>query len=404
MQPLSKRTQAHTINMISPQIKKLYLSNFLTGLVFWYGIEKLFMRSIGISPVGIGTATAVLTIFLVIFDIPAGMLADKWSRKGTLVISALALATCSLLAGKSDGLTLYIVAELFYGVYVVTSSGTYGAIIYDSLHEEGKASDYSRINGRIYAMFLFGAGVGNIASGFLAHQFSFRTSYLLTIIPCLLNAGVILSMHEPKFHKSVEPERLLRLAGKATVVIARIKLVRSLAIFLTFLAIVELFKLEFGQLYMFRYVTAPQAIGILWAVYAFSMSFGSLIAHRFKARTNTLIAATVLPLILMSFVDNRISLVLFMFQAIASAALINQIDTRIQEHTPSNVRASVLSVISTLGRFVSVPFSFILGGVFRDYTGLVAVRLIAIIATLALIFWLIATRKLPKANEPVIVS
>lgn len=33
------------------RIHKLYISNFLTGLVFWYGIEKLFMRSIGIDAI-----------------------------------------------------------------------------------------------------------------------------------------------------------------------------------------------------------------------------------------------------------------------------------------------------------------------------------------------------------------
>ncbi len=66
------------------QIPKIYLSNFLTGLVFWYGIEKLFMRSIGIDAVGVGIATAVFIGFNLIFDIPAGILADKWSRKGML--------------------------------------------------------------------------------------------------------------------------------------------------------------------------------------------------------------------------------------------------------------------------------------------------------------------------------
>jgi len=74
------------------QIQKLYLSNFLAGLVFWYGIEKLFMRSIGINAVGIAAATAALTIFLAMFDIPAGILADKRSRKGVLVLQSSLIA------------------------------------------------------------------------------------------------------------------------------------------------------------------------------------------------------------------------------------------------------------------------------------------------------------------------
>lgn len=383
------------------QIQKLYLSNFLTGLVFWYGIEKLFMRSIGIDAVGVGTVTAALTIFLVLFDIPAGILADKWSRKGVLVVSALALAMASLLTGLSHGILIYLVGDLFFGLYIVTSGGTYQAIIYDSLSEEGRASQYSKINGQIYAFFLVGTGVGNVASGFLAHAYGYKASYLLSIIPCLINAVVILSLHEPRFHKSLHKEQILRQVGRASIAISRIKLVRSLTVVLTLFTVIELFKLEFGQLYFLRYITTPQTIGILWAVYSFSMALGSLIAHRFSTRLNILLVCSVVPFVLMSFIDNRLSIVLFMIQAVATAALLNQIETRIQNQTPSAVRASVLSVVSTFGRAVAVPASFILGWIFKEYNGLIAVRFIAIVGCSALLYWLIASKTIPKANQPI---
>ena len=383
------------------QIQKLYLSNFLTGLVFWYGIEKLFMRSIGINAIGIGAATAALTIFLVIFDIPAGILADKWSRRGVLVISALSLAMASLLTGISHGLSLYIVGELFYGLYIVTSSGTYQAIIYDSLHEEQRADQYSKINGQIYAFFLVGAGVGDIAGGFMGHSYGYRAPYLLTLIPCLLNALVIVTLREPRFHKLLDKQRMVRQVGRAAITVSRIKLVRNLAVVLSLFAVIELFKLEFGQLYMFRYVSAAQAIGVLWAIYAFSAALGSLIAHRFSTHVSGLITCSVLPLVLMSFVDNRLSLVLFMIQAVATAALLNQIETTIQDHTPSAVRASVLSVITTLGRVVAVPSSFILGWLFKEYNSLIAVRCIAVIGLVALAYWLITTKNIAKASQPI---
>jgi MFS family permease len=383
------------------QIPKLYLSNFLTGLVFWYGIEKLFMRSIGIDAVGIGAATAALTIFTVIFDIPAGILADKWSRKGVLLISALALATASLIGGSSHSLPLYILADIFFGLYIVSSGGTYQAIIYDSLHEEGRADHYSQINGRIYALFLAGAAVGNLASGFLANRYGFRAAYLLSVMPCLLNAIVILSLHEPRFHKDAHKERVVRQLTVATKAIHDIKLLRILVIIITALTVVELFKLEFSQLYIIRYVSSAQAIGLLWAVFALAMSLGSLIAHHLRTHLSPLIFASVIPLLLMSFIDNWFSLVLFMVQAVAAAALINQIDTRIQDSTPSHVRASILSVVSTFGRAASVPASFILGWLFRSYDALPALRFIALIAGLTLVYWLYSMRTVPEIDDPI---
>ena len=386
------------------QIQKLYLSNFLTGLVFWYGIEKLFMTSIGINAVGVGTATAIFLAFNLIFDIPSGILADKWSRKGMLFVSAVSLAVCSVILGLSNGLEMYIVGYLFYGVYVVSTSGTYQAITYDSLHDEGRADQYSKVVGRAYALFLAGAGVANVASGFIANHFSYSTTFFVTVISCVLNALLILSLKEPAFHKDEKKERVIKQLGQTIKTLANTKLLRSLAVVMSALAVVELFKGEFGQLYMLRYVTEPQLIGLLWAAYAFTWSLGSLIAHRFRTKLNTLVLLTTLPLVFMSFIDNWFSLVLFMLQAVASAALLNQIETRVQENTPSSVRASVLSVLSALGRAIAIPASFVLGWLFTQYDALWALRFVAVIAVFTLLYWFWASRSIPKANKPALAK
>jgi MFS family permease len=386
------------------QIHKLYISNFLTGLVFWYGIEKLFMTGIGIDAVGVGLVTAVVLAFNLIFDIPSGILADKWSRKGVLFISAIALAICSVILGYSNGLLLYSLGYLFYGVYVVSTSGTYQAIIYDTLHEEGRAEQYSKLMGRAYALFLVGAGVANVLSGFLANTFTYRTVFFITVFSCLVNAIVILSLREPKFHKAEQKERILKQLGSVTKAIAGLKLLRILAIVMTTLAVVELFKGDFGQLYMLRYVSEPQLIGLLWAAYAFTWAFGSFIAHRYRARLNTLVIASVMPLILMAFIDNEFSLLLFMVQAVANAALFLQIETRIQENTPSSVRASILSVLSAAGRAISIPASFVLGWLFREYDELWALRFVAVVAGITLLYWWWSSRGVSKADKPIIVK
>lgn len=381
------------------QIHKLYISNFLTGLVFWYGIEKLFMSSIGINAVGVGTATAVLLAFNLLFDIPSGILADKWSRKGMLFVSAVSLAVSSVILGLSTGLALYIVGYLFYGVYVVSTSGTFQAIMYDSLHEQGRAKQYSKINGRAYALFLAGAGVANVAGGFIANSLSYSTTFYITVISCVINALLILSLKEPVFHKDEQKERVLKQLGKSTKTLVSIHLLRSLVIVISAFAIVELFMNDFGQLYMLRYVNQPQIIGILWALYAFTWALGSLIAHKFRNRLTVLVLLNTIPIVCMALIDNWFSLVLFMVQAVAAAVLFNQIETRVQENTPSSVRASVLSVLSALGRAISVPASFILGWLFVRYDALWALRFVAAIAAITLIYWLWASRVMVKEKS-----
>jgi MFS family permease len=154
---------------------------------------------------------------------------------------------------------------------------------------------------------------------------------------------------------------------------------------------------------MFRYVTALQAMGFLWAAYAFAMALGSFVAHHFRTRLTTLVAYTTLPYVCMAFIDHWLALVLFMIQAVAAAALLNQIETRIQENTESHVRTSVLSVVSTAGRILTIPASFFIGWLMRDFGALWAVRFVAAILVIILLYWLWKSRTIPKTNEPEIV-
>lgn len=378
--------------MRQKQITRLFLSNFLAGLVFWYGIEKLFMINIGIDAVGVGIATALLAFFNLVFDIPAGILADKWSRKGVLVISSLSLATCSLILGFSSGLPMYLIGYLFYGLFVVTFSGTYQAIIYDILHEKGRKEEYSKVMGRAYALYLLGSAVANIFSGFLVSYFNFSLPFTITVIPCILNVVLILSIKEPKFHKDEKKERVLTQLRESVRSIYKIKLLRGLAVVMSVFAAVEMFKGEFGQLYIFRYISTPQVIGLLWSAYAVTWSIGSAIAHRLHNRLNILIILSISPLLLMSFIDNGFSLVLFMIQAVASAAMLNQIETKVQHNTPSAVRASTLSLLSAAGRGIVVPFSFLVGWITRDYDVIWSLRLVSLVALLAVLYWLVVNK------------
>jgi MFS family permease len=383
------------------QITKLYVSSLLTGMVFWYGIEKLFMTNIGIDPLGIGLVTAFLLAINLVLDIPSGILADRWSRKGSVILSIVALGISSLILGLSNNISVYLFGYLFYGIYATAINGAFEALVYDSLHEQKRAKQYSKIIGRAYAFFLAGAGIANLASGFLASAFSYRFTFLLTILVCLINVLVLLSVKEPKFHKSQEKVKALPQITQASKILIKNSLLKSLAIIMSVLAITELFKTDFGQLYFLRYITSPEAIGILWALYAFSWALGSIIAHKFRTRLTTLVLATTLPFVLMSFIDSTLSIILFMLQAIASAALLNQIETRIQENTRSSVRASILSVLSVAGKVVAVPASFVLGWLFRSHGELAAVWFVALISIGVLIYWLIIRKNASAIDKPI---
>lgn len=384
---------------IMSRIQKLYLSNLLTGLVFWYGIEKLFMQSIGIDATGIGIVTAATLIFTIVFDVPAGLIADRWSRKGQLIISAISLILCSMVLGTSNNLTMYVVGVLFYGAYLVNTSGTYQAIIYDSLHEEHRAADYPKIMGKAYAFFLCGAGLANIASGFIANV-GLSLPFLVSVIPPIINIFVLLSIREPTFHKDMQKEKFLLQFADNVKVLLRIKAVRSLAFAWCVFGIIGVFIFDFSQLYMLEYTESTVALGFLWAIFAFVMAFGSFIAHRMYMHLNLAIMVAMSAAFALALIQQSWSLVIFMFYGFMNTGTTTLIEAQIQHNTPSAVRASILSFVSTIIRIVSLPTALLMGWLIRNHGVFSAIDFIAVIAAITFLYWLlVGTKRINILNK-----
>jgi hypothetical protein len=274
--------------------------------------------------------------------------------------------------------------------------------MYDSLHEENLANQYSKFMGRAYALFVVGAGVANILSGFIADRFGLSFSFYLSVIPCVINILIIISIREPHFHKPEAKERIYGQLSKIVVTIAAIPLIRVLVIVLTLFSIIDIFKFDFGQVYMLSFVYSSKALGILWAVFAFAMAAGGITAHKFRNHIDALIIGSTVPIILMLFIYNSFNLVLFMVQAFFFAALVNRSETLIQNETPSHVRASIISVLSSLGRLISIPAALIFGWLYKNYGATYAVRFISVVAIVILGIWILSRLvikiRVPEAN------
>ena len=72
---------------VKKRLRPLYATGFIHSFVLWYSIEKLFMRSVGLNDYLITIATLVYIVVMMTANIPLGVLADRWSRKGVLYLS-----------------------------------------------------------------------------------------------------------------------------------------------------------------------------------------------------------------------------------------------------------------------------------------------------------------------------
>lgn len=76
-------------------------ATFAGGFVLWYGVEKLFMTQLGFDARSIGLFAAAYAAMVPLMDVGFGVLADRWSRKGVLMLGYAALAASSLAGALS---------------------------------------------------------------------------------------------------------------------------------------------------------------------------------------------------------------------------------------------------------------------------------------------------------------
>ncbi len=64
------------------RLAPLRVAVFLHGFMLWPPVEKLFMTEIGFDATAIGIMAAAYAAFVPLVEIPSGILADRWTRRG----------------------------------------------------------------------------------------------------------------------------------------------------------------------------------------------------------------------------------------------------------------------------------------------------------------------------------
>ena len=112
--PLASQSQARLTKRLLP----LFIAAFSQGLILWAPIEKVFLNSLGFDQAALGLMAACYTSLIPLLDLTSGILADRWSRKGVLILASLASMLNALLGGLSHDVLTYLVSTLFFGAQV----------------------------------------------------------------------------------------------------------------------------------------------------------------------------------------------------------------------------------------------------------------------------------------------
>lgn len=152
--------------MLKRNIQLSYLITFFLGLAFWWPIWVLFyLRFTDYSGVAMLETTWVISVAL--FEIPTGAVADMLGKKKSLFLGTFVLLISNVFMVLAADLTHVFLSMPFYALGLALNSGSFEALIYDSLKQEGKEGKFSNVIANKKSVNLIAIAIGAILGAML---------------------------------------------------------------------------------------------------------------------------------------------------------------------------------------------------------------------------------------------
>ena len=353
------------------RLMPLYIAAFFQGIPFWYAIEKIFMLGIGFNTATIGLMVAIMSIVMLAVETPSGILADRWSRKGVMILGCIALLISGVVGALSFSEPVYILSAVFWGIYAALYSGTYDSVIYDTTMEEhGDSKQFEKYLGRFRAVEGSSFVIGALAGGFIASLLDIRDAYIFSVPLIAVTLIFLWKFKEPQLHKAEVAEPVFKHIRQTFAAVLRNPALLPVVIATVGFFVLQETIFELSQLW-FIAVAAPIALyGVFSAAVFSSWTTGGLLAARIKSKFAIITLMFVLIAVIALLIVSRHLVPVLIAQFVIAICLIAIgviLSKKMHDELPSRLRAGSASVISTLARIILIPGSLLITGIANSY-------------------------------------
>lgn len=388
---------------MSKKFKIFMLYKLFSSLIFTRGIFLLFLlQEKNMTFLEVATYQAIFFVSTTLFEIPTGVIGDKFGKVNSLLIGSilLTLQPILVLLIPSGNVLLFFGCAALQALAYTFISGSDGALLFEILENEDNKERYLSINARLLSLSSIILG-GAILIGGIVSNYSWHVVYLLTILASLTSCIALLFLREKD--KGIKKENSLATSIVATKkfnfknIIGSFK-VEHLFFFLTFMIgyclLDGLFATYFNlnQIILEDFKIENAWIGIffsaLYFISALSYQLGTVL-HRYfttkKIVTLTLILMVGLFLMLPLTTNRLLVLLISVLVCFFPEMLYVLVDNVLQENITSDYRATILSIISLLTSLSSSFFYLFLGIVHQNYGSKLMIDLIGILILFAVV-------------------
>jgi predicted MFS family arabinose efflux permease len=359
-------TNART-DTLSKRLRPLYVVSFFQSFALWVPIEKLFMTSIGFTAASIGVMAAVYAVIVPVLEVPSGIMADRWSRRGVLFLASAAAIVSVVIGGRSQSIPAYLLSAAFLGVFFALQSGTFESIVYDTVVEEtGDSEAFERTIGRVRVVESVALVGGALAGGAVAQVAPLQTTYFLTAPLIVVGVAALFLFREPSLHKSEEQGSLREQVVTTYRTILAGGHLRLVVLLTVAGSLLMQGMLEFGPLWLVALLVPPFLYGPHWAGLTAALGMGGMLGTQRWITgpwaVRLLGIAVVACGVVLAMSQHALIVVgVQVLLTLLVVAISIPVSRSLHDAVPSGIRAGVASGVGTLTWLAFVPFALIVG-------------------------------------------
>lgn len=158
----------------------------------------LYLLQLGITQGEIGILQSFLFFSSVALEIPSGLLADRYSRKCTLIFSFLGLCVSGIGFLLFSSFIPFAIIFCLFGASIAMGSSSDRALLYDNLLAEHRADEYPKILSRARAIGAISLSLSMLLGGVIQDTFSWNGVYIFFAASKLIGAIIVVFNSEIK--------------------------------------------------------------------------------------------------------------------------------------------------------------------------------------------------------------
>lgn len=182
------------------QVKLLYIYKFMSQCMPIYAFYTILFIQRGMTVSDIAVLLALWSVFTIVFEVPSGVLADRWNRRNMLAIGAALQGLCFTIWFFSHSFLMFAVGFVFWAIAGAFISGTEEGLTYDNLKSDGNEEIFAQVYGKARFCANLGTITGVVSGGVVASFANIESIALISAAICFANVIIVLHIREKNYY------------------------------------------------------------------------------------------------------------------------------------------------------------------------------------------------------------